>query len=243
MEYQDSSSTHKSIFGRAMTVIAATLLLSIAAGASSPPATAQIPGMPAIPKIPAFLPMMDAVPESDPLPIDGVWRISSLGKKIRIERGRAFAVDSWLHLFVLQVEPDMVVLQNFERTGPGRYTADDLPLQGKANFTLTRDGNIRVVVQGMFGPTSYTLTKRRVDDRNALEDEIAAMTGGGSSRDRDRDQDRDRDRDTNRDRDRDQDRDRDRDRAADRRDTSGGSLADCKKLGVDSNTGDVVCKD
>ena len=54
--------------------------------------------------------MMDAVPGSDPLPIDGVWRNSSLGKKIRIDRGRAFAVGSWLHLDVLQVEPDMVVL-------------------------------------------------------------------------------------------------------------------------------------
>ena len=75
----------------------------------------------------------------------------------------------------------------------------------------------------MFGPTSYHLTKRRVEDRNALEDEIAAMTGGGSSRDRDRD--------------------RNRDRADARRDTSRGSLVDCKKLGIGSNTGDVICKD
>lgn len=253
-----------SILGRAFAAVATAALPSVAAGSFAPPAAAQIPGIPQVPKIPAFLPTVDAVPESDPMAIDGLWRISSLNKRIRIERGRAYAVDSWLHLFVLQIGPDMVVLQNFRRERAGVYTADDLPLQGKATFRLTRDGNMRASIAGLLGPVTYTLVKVREDDRRALDDEITAMTSGGdrdrdryNDRDRDRDRyndrdryddrDRDRDRDRARDRDRDRDRyddrDRDRDRADDRSGGDSSSLADCKKIGVDSNTGDVVCKD
>tara|TARA_R110002110_G_scaffold2894_4_gene14763 strand:+ start:1297 stop:1983 length:687 start_codon:yes stop_codon:yes gene_type:complete len=222
-----------SFIGRARSVIATSLIAGAAVMAFSAPSTAQIPGVPAIPKIPAFLPTVDTVPEGEPMAIDGLWRISSLGKRIRIERGRAYAVDSWLHLFVLQIGPDMVVLQNFQRERAGVYTADDLPLQGRATFRLTRDGNIRTTVAGLLGPVSYTLVKVREDDRRALDDEIAAMSGGGGDRDRDRYDDRDRDRPD----------DRERDRADDRRDGGSTSLADCKKIGVDSRTGDVVCKD
>jgi len=39
--------------------------------------------------VPAFLPMKEAVPRSQPADIDGVWRISTIGKRIRIEAGRA----------------------------------------------------------------------------------------------------------------------------------------------------------
>lgn len=57
--------------------------------------------------IPAFLPMADSVPRSESLDIDGIWRINTLGKRIRIEDGRAYAVDDWLHLFTLHVQPNI----------------------------------------------------------------------------------------------------------------------------------------
>ena len=76
-------------------------------------------GGPARAQVDAVLPYRDAVPESDARPIDGVWTVSTLGKRIRISKGRAWAVDSWLHLFVLHVKPDMVVMRDVQRLGVG----------------------------------------------------------------------------------------------------------------------------
>lgn len=185
---------------------------------------------PAAAQVPALLPSRDDVPESEPLPIDGVWTISLLGKRIQIERGRAFAVDPWLHLFVLQVQPDMVVLRNFQRTGAGRYTADDLPLLGPAALELQSDGSIRVSVKGVLGPITYVLTRQSSDDPTSFEAELAALEGGTappptfappppdaapSPPD-----------------------------ATPAPPSAGGNpLANCKKLGVDPTTADIVCFD
>jgi hypothetical protein len=128
-------------------------------------------------QVDAFLPNKADVEEEEPSAIDGVWKISTIGKKIRIERGRAFAVDSWLHMFVLKVQPDMVVLQNLHRTGVGRYKADDLPLLGPATFELGADGNLSVSVKSVLGPVSYRLIKRELDDPAAFEAEVAAVNG------------------------------------------------------------------
>ena len=75
---------------------------------------AQIPGIPTIPEIPqipAFLPMMTDVPSTQPLSIDGEWMINTIKKRIRIDSGRAYAVDSWNPLFVLKIDPMMVVIK------------------------------------------------------------------------------------------------------------------------------------
>jgi hypothetical protein len=145
------------------------------------PAAAQLikPSTGAL-QIDAFLPNNVDVEEGEPSAIDGVWKISTLDKRIRIERGRAFSVDSWLHMFILKVYPDMVVMQNFQKTDAGRYTADDLPLLGPATFELGADGDISVSVKSVLGPISYRLIKREVDDPVAFEAELAAMNGGPS---------------------------------------------------------------
>lgn len=175
-----------------------------------------------VPQIPAFLPDKYSVEENAALPIDGVWSISTIGKKIRIEKGRAYALDPWLHMFVLKVQPDMVVLQNFQRMSAGVFTADDLPLVGPATFRLRPDGNMNVTVQGVLGPVSYKLIKREAEDSYAFNAELAAISGGplpigpepitpappapDSGADTD-------------------------------------PLADCKNLGVDQITDDIVCLD
>jgi len=157
--------THKA------TLIAVALgFLAIGYTASS---NAQSPG---VPQIPAMLPDQYSVPPTEALPIDGVWLISSIRKKIRIDQGRAYAVDPWLHMFVLKVEPGMVVLQNFRRTGPGQYAADDLPLMGPAAFTLTAQGNLSATVQGMFGPIRYELVRIQPQFPEQLTAEIQAAT-------------------------------------------------------------------
>jgi hypothetical protein len=158
------------------------LLRAVALAVIAVPATAQdmsemISEAAGLPQIPAFLPDKYSVQRSDPLAIDGVWMISALRKKIRIEQGRAYAMDPWLHLFVLKIQPDMVVMQNFRRTGNGEYAADDLPLMGPAVLRLNGEGNLDVSVQGSLGPAKYGLVRLEAQYPNELGSEILAATG------------------------------------------------------------------
>lgn len=130
-----------------------------------------------VPKIAAFLPDQYDVARTAPLPIDGVWRVNTINKKIRIEQGRAFALDPWRHLFVMQVNPGMVVLQDFRRTGPGVYAAEDLPMAGPATLTLNREGHLDVSVQGPLGPVRYRLIRLDAQYPDALSHELIAMNG------------------------------------------------------------------
>jgi len=116
-----------------------------------------------IPQIPAFLPYSETVPTSEALPIDGIWRISSIGKRIRIEKGRAFALDPWLHLFVLKIERGMVVIKDIARDGSGGYQGADLPAMGRWNAQLESSGNLSVTVAGMLGPIRYRLIPMQLD--------------------------------------------------------------------------------
>lgn len=153
----------------------AMLLAATMAATAAGQDLAVIMGQPSgIPQVPAFLPNRYSVAKSEPLPIDGMWLVNTLRKKIRIEAGRAYAVDSWLHLFVLKVQPDMVVIRDFQRTGPGRYTAQDLPLMGPATMQLNADGNLAVTVQGMLGPVRYELRRLEARYPEALSAEISA---------------------------------------------------------------------
>lgn len=111
----------------------------------------------------------------DMLPIDGVWTISTNKKRIRIERGRAFAVDSWVHLIVTRVYPDQVVLTEMTRTDAGQYSGKDNLLQGKTTMKLRKDGNIDVRVGTFPFPTKYTLIREGVDDPEAYARERAAI--------------------------------------------------------------------
>ena len=127
-----------------------------------------------IPQIPAFLPMMHSVPQTKPQPIDGEWIISSLGKRIRIQAGRAFAVDPWVHMFVLKVNPGMVVIKDIKRTGPKQFGGQDLPLMGAWQADLTPDGSLGVSVQTMLGPVRYALSPVSLDNPRAF----ARLKGG-----------------------------------------------------------------
>ncbi len=171
---------HANPFGKFIALLtslalAPGLLLASASAQSMDEAIADAVG---IPQIGAFLPDKYDVPETETLAIDGVWLISANRKKIRIEKGRAYAVDPWLHLFTLKIQPDMVVLQNFDRVAPGQYVADDLPLLGPAKFRLLPNGNMKVNVQGVLGPASYTLIKRKYDDNSKMQAELLAMKNG-----------------------------------------------------------------
>ncbi len=140
------------------------LLLAVPRAQANPPVGA-------IPEIPAFLPTATDVAMTEKLPIDGEWIISTIRKRIRIEGGRAYALDPWLHLFVLKVEPLMVVIQDLRRTGVGQYTGQDLPLMGQLTATLSAEGYLNVSVAGALGPVKYSLIPIRMDDQQRFDQE------------------------------------------------------------------------
>lgn len=144
-----------------------------------------------VPQIPAFLPMSYTVPQTQASPIDGEWVINTIGKRIRIQGGRAFAVDSWLHMFVLKVEPMMVVIKDITRIGPGQYRGEDLPLVGKWNAQLNPDGTLTVNVASILGPVKYALMPLSQDDPQAFADEKSgnySSTPGGAEEGSDEDE-------------------------------------------------------
>lgn len=99
-----------------------------------------------IPQMDAFLPYSTQVPETEPLAIDGDWKISTLGKTIRIEKGRAYALDPWTHALTLKIRPNMVIIRDIRQTGPNTFTGQDLPLLGASTMTQLPDGRISVSV-------------------------------------------------------------------------------------------------
>jgi hypothetical protein len=193
-------------------------------------------GFPSMAQIQAQLPHKDEVPAGKALPIDGVWMISTIGKRVRIERGRGYAVDSWLHLFLFSIQPGMVVNLNIKQTATGTFTVDDLPLQGPGTLKLTPEGNLDVTVDGALGPVAFQLIRQQVDDPEALQAEIDAVTGSSANAKPSLRITSPNDDSSS------------SDRAApsgQERPASGDavSLAKCKELGVDTKTGGVICLD
>ena len=157
-------------------------LIAIAA-ATMMAGIALTPVEPAHAQIPAFLPNKEAVPAGEPMEIDGDWRVNTIDKVIRIDRGRAYAVEGWTHAFVLNVQPDMVTIRNIQQTADGEYVGDDLPMMGKVTLRHVSHDRIEASVPGLFGPARYTLT--RVSEAGyATTDEppmfVGTPVGGGT---------------------------------------------------------------
>jgi len=130
--------------------------------------------IPNVPKVPAFLPTVDQVSARQAMPIDGTWLVPAIGKKIRIDGGRAYAVDGWVHLFVLDIQPGMVVLKDLTPTGPGQYAGEDLPLMGKLTARVMADRSITVNVAGMLGAVSYKLVPVQINNSDWYQQEMQA---------------------------------------------------------------------
>jgi len=145
-------------------VLGPLLVLSTLGIASSSSAQTQ-----QIPQIGAFLPSVVDVPPGDPLVIDGLWKISANDKLIRIDRGRAYAIDGWVHLFVLKIQPGMVVLRHLKEAKEGTYTGEDLPLAGPLQATLTGDRILDVKVAGKMGAVRYQLIPQQLDEQEAFD--------------------------------------------------------------------------
>lgn len=121
----------------------------------------------------ALLPYKDSVERGRQLPIDGIYKISSTGSRIRIEGGRGYALDEWVQL-IFVIRENMVTMQNIKRVKAGRYTGYDLPLLSNATLTLQANGTIKVGVQTITGPSAFLLTPLSVDDPNGFNTERVA---------------------------------------------------------------------
>ncbi|MEZ5466402.1 MAG: hypothetical protein R3F18_01885 [Lysobacterales bacterium] len=159
---------HPVSWNRRLTTFMASLLILFAAAPALTQDAFQPSGLP-----PALLPNKAQVAPGAPSAIDGIWTISTLGKRIRIEAGRAYAVDAWAHLGLLEVQPDMVVIQNIQRVDQGRYGGEDLPLLGRLSAQL-QPGAMDVSVAGAFGPVRYQLIAVQLDDPDAYQRELGA---------------------------------------------------------------------
>jgi hypothetical protein len=149
------------------------LLVTLAFGLSDL-SRAQMMGVPQLPQIPAFLPSVESVAPTAPQPLDGTWLIPSIRKKIRIEGGRAYAVDGWLHMMVLKIEPGMVVIQDITPTAPGKYSGNDLPLLGSWEATVENDRSLAVTVKTALMPVPYKLVPMQLDNPGWYAQEMQA---------------------------------------------------------------------
>ena len=122
-----------------------------------------------IPQTTAFLPNKSAVTPGSRMDIDGTYTISTLGKRITIDRGRGYAVDGWTHALTLKIRPDMVTMRNIVQIDDTTYAGDDLPLLGKATLKVQPDGSIATVVSGMI-PYRYTLLPVASDNERPAND-------------------------------------------------------------------------
>lgn len=113
-----------------------------------------------IPQMAAFLPAEADVPPGAATEVDGIWKINEIGKRVRIDRGRAIVVDGWLHALTLKVQPNMVVAKDFHSTGPRSFEAYDLPNMGKATYTWDGASAMQVQIAGVAGPINLTLSRQ-----------------------------------------------------------------------------------
>lgn len=130
-----------------------------------------------IPQMEAFLPYVEDVPESKALRIDGDWTVSTLGKTIRIENGRAYAIDPWTHALTLKIRRNMVVMRNIRQVDDETFVGDDLPLMGQATLTQMADGRLSVNVQS-FPPYKYFLVPEGPRPNPVEDDDDIAPPAG-----------------------------------------------------------------
>jgi hypothetical protein len=112
-------------------VLAASL--AIAGTTMSAPASAQVP---------ALLPSVGEMKPSAPLPIDGMYTIREIDKRIMVQDGYAYAVDGWVHALIFQIMPDQVIVRDIQPLPDGSFVGDDLPLMAKIKIEPQPDGSL-----------------------------------------------------------------------------------------------------
>ena len=134
--------------------------IGFAAAAALALGTLSMP-IPAQAQMRALLPTIDEMEPLEDLPIDGVWEIREIQKRIVINDGHAYAEDSWVHAFLFRIEPEQVVLKNIRELANGDFIAQDLPLLANVTFQWVDEGTLQGRTDALV-PVIYHLD--RIDD-------------------------------------------------------------------------------
>ena len=108
------------------------------------------------------LPHYSELPEGKTMPIDGVWLITSKNSRLRISKGRAYAIDHYaVGIFgAWKVEPENGVLNNIVYLGQGTFRGDELTYSGQFIAKVHPSGNLAFQI----GWTAYDLSPIELDD-------------------------------------------------------------------------------
>lgn len=127
------------------------ILIALGAGVLMLPTTSQA----------AFpLPHYSEVTPTSKMAIDGVWLLTVNNKRIKIKKGRAYALDGWQQIFAPYIDPEKVVLKDIAYLGKGHFSGDDLPLSSAFNANIQANGDLLFQVGLIF----YTLTPVKLDE-------------------------------------------------------------------------------
>lgn len=118
------------------------------------------------------LPMQDAVPKTEPLPIDGIWRIEELGKRYRVEGGRVWLMDR-LVVGPVYMQPGQVATIDVQQVGPNEYTGTDIA-SGSVPWKATTSPAGAILEVAAAIPARYTFVPVELDDRDWFEAQVAA---------------------------------------------------------------------
>lgn len=115
------------------------------------------------------LPDRYSVTAGEALPIDGVWRLSTNNKRMRFDRGRAFAVDGWNYALLFRVQPDQVTMVDIRQEKPGVFIARDILLNADSEMTLRDDGNLDVRIATWPIVTKFVMIREGLDQAGGLD--------------------------------------------------------------------------
>ncbi|MEQ9491080.1 MAG: caspase family protein [Alphaproteobacteria bacterium] len=125
----------------------------------------------------ALMPMHTEEPETRPLPIDGVWRLSLTNTRVRIRNGRSWAIDGYPTHLVMAVHPGQVLTRNLKPDGDGGYTGEDLPSVSQLQMKLQPDMTLAASIGPITGPIDFFLTPIAIDDPVAFRVELEKARG------------------------------------------------------------------
>jgi hypothetical protein len=108
-----------------------------------------------------------------PMAIDGVWVLSTNGKRVRIEDRQSFAEDSWVG-----VAHGKRLSRGIHPTGPGAYAFDDLLCGCRAEMKMAVDGTLAGVSYSLLGPVGWTLHPLYLDHPRWFQHKL--HEGGGN---------------------------------------------------------------
>lgn len=69
---------------------------------------------------------------------------------------------------VFKVKPEQVTMVNVREAEPGRWLGRDILLNGDAEMTLRKDGNLDVTVKLFPFPAKFQLIREGLDDPDTL---------------------------------------------------------------------------